>query len=289
MEHTKPWISRFFGISAAAHAGFGAWHWWFFQPGHQEAEHVLSAFSVILGLGLAIASRNPLKHWLIILLSLLGSVAMAFLLGFWIPAALLVIPSTLILNEVYEANRRRRLLASPEIQRFALRAKTQHDVSLLELSQLSPVLLVFLRHFGCTFCRQALADLKKQRRQIEADGIRIALVHMGPEGEAGDFLDRYGLSDLPRVADPRQSVYKAFGLDRGTLLQIGGLKTWIGGFQSVVLEGHRQGLTRGDSFQMPGVFLIFHGEILKSYRHQSPADRPDYVSLALNQDSPVPS
>ena len=35
----------------------------------------------------------------------------------------------------------------------------------------------------------------------------------------------------------------------------------------------------GDVTQMPGVFLVFHGEILKSYRHQSSADRPDYVAL----------
>jgi hypothetical protein len=30
---------------------------------------------------------------------------------------------------------------------------------------------------------------------------------------------------------------------------------------------------------MPGVFLLFHGETLKSYRHQSAADRPDYLAM----------
>ena len=31
--------------------------------------------------------------------------------------------------------------------------------SLLALVEASPVLLVFLRHFGCSFCRQAISDV----------------------------------------------------------------------------------------------------------------------------------
>jgi len=37
-------------------------------------------------------------------------------------------------------------------------AVTQSGERLVELSEMSPVLLVFLRHAGCTFCREALAD-----------------------------------------------------------------------------------------------------------------------------------
>jgi hypothetical protein len=32
---------------------------------------------------------------------------------------------------------------------------------------------------------------------------------------------------------------------------------------------------------MPGVFLLFHGTILRCYRHQSAADRPNYVRFAV--------
>ncbi|MGP1310160.1 MAG: hypothetical protein ACTS27_08185, partial [Phycisphaerales bacterium] len=39
------------------------------------------------------------------------------------------------------------------------------------------LLLVFLRHAGCTFCREALADVAKRRRRIENAKVRIVLVH----------------------------------------------------------------------------------------------------------------
>jgi peroxiredoxin len=274
------------------------------QPAYPEFWQAIGLFSAALGLGQMLASNDPYKHWIAILLSLLVNAVTPF--GFWqgvekghLPASALWIvavndlvwwiPFGAILWRVYEYNRTRRILASPEVQQFALRAKTQYGVSLLEMSQLSPTVIVFLRHLGCTFCRETLADLSAQRRRIEADGTRVALVHMASEAQAEPFLEKYGLGDLPRVSDPGQAVYRAFGLDRGSLLQLFGLKTWIRGFHAAFAEGHRQGATIGDSFQMPGVFLIFHGEVLKAYRHQSPADRPDYVSLAQSQDYPIPS
>jgi peroxiredoxin len=274
------------------------------QPTYLEFWQAIGLTTAVFGLGLFFASRDPYKHWIVILLALLVEIATPF--GFWmgverghLPGSALWmigmndliwwIPFSLILWKAYEVNRTRRILASPEVQNFALRAKTQYGVSLLEMSQLSPTMIVFLRHLGCTFCRETLADLGKQRAKIEADGVRVALVHMAQESEAEPFLKKYGLVDLPRVSDPGQAVYRAFGLDRGSLLQLFGLKTWVRAFQSVVVQGNKQGATIGDSFQMPGVFLVFHGEVLRAYRHQSPADRPDYVSLAQNQDYPVPS
>jgi hypothetical protein len=51
------------------------------------------------------------------------------------------------------------------------------------------------------------------------------------------------------------------------------------GFQTVILKRHGIGRFVGDIFQMPGVFLLFHGEVIRSYRHQSAADRPSYRKI----------
>lgn len=58
------------------------------------------------------------------------------------------------------------------------------------------------------------------------------------------------------------------------------------GYQSGGRPGHvrrgsksKAGLLKGDGFQMPGVFLLYHGTVLRSYRHQSAADRPNYSQL----------
>ncbi len=103
---------------------------------------------------------------------------------------------------------------------------------------------------------------------------------MGDENQVAPVLSKYGMTDVDRVCDSRQLVYRAFGLRRGRLTELFGPRVWWRGFQAGVLGRHGVGTLVGDGFQMPGVFLIFHGEILRSYVHQSAADRPDYVALA---------
>ena len=43
---------------------------------------------------------------------------------------------------------------------------------------------------------------------------------------------------------------------------------------------------------MPGVFMLFHGNVVAAYRHKTAADRPDYATLACDltpiQQSEVP-
>jgi len=89
----------------------------------------------------------------------------------------------------------------------------------------------------------------------------------------------YGLGDVPRVDDPAGTLYRAFGLARGTLGQIAGPAVWRRGLQAL-LAGHRVGPTGGDTLRLPGVFLLHNGAILKAYRHQNSAERPDYLALA---------
>ena len=159
-------------------------------------------------------------------------------------------------------------------------AVTSSGQTVAQLSQSSPVLLVFLRHFGCTFCREAMADVASQQPAIKAGNVQIVLVHMGEGQIAEKYLQKYGLGNLPHISDPQQSFYKAMGLRRGTLGQLFGLKSWIRGFTAGILSGHLVGKLAGDGFQMPGVFLISRGQIIKTFRHTSAADRPDYTKLA---------
>ncbi len=261
--------------------------WLLYAPGPPPLCPVAGMTAALFGLGCLIAARDPLKHWPIALLGICGQAAMTLAAqpdapDHWpiFAADLWVIPFALVLRATWKEHVGRERVASPEIQRLALRARTQFGVSLDELSKLSPLLLVFLRHNGCMFCREALSDLQRQRHAIEAQGVRIALVHQGSDAQARSLLANYGLDDLPRVSDPERYLYRAFGLGRGDLLKLAGPTVWWRGFQAAVLEGHGFGRVVGDAFQMPGVFLIFHGEVLRSYRHQTAADRPDYLRLA---------
>lgn len=148
-------------------------------------------------------------------------------------------------------------------------------------SQTQPLLVVFLRHSGCPFCKQALADLQQQRTEIERLGTAIVLVHMMPNpSEAAAFFADYGLDDVPAISDPEQQLYRQFEVARGRAGQFLGPAVWWRGLVCTLKEGHLPGRPQGDLSQLAGVFLVRNGEVVREFRHGSSADRPDYVALA---------
>ena len=157
--------------------------------------------------------------------------------------------------------------------------------TLTEMAEKQPVMLVFLRFFGCSFCRESISDIAKRRKKFEANGFRIIFVHMAPEASIAEkFFKKYKLFPVDHILDPEKRFYQAFGLGRGTPQQLFGLMNWIRGFQATVLEGHgadpdweKNGL--GDGFQMPGVFVLHKGETIRSFIHRYAYDRPDYEEI----------
>lgn len=249
----------------------------------------LGWMELALALGLLIAGRHPFRHWPVLLLAAFGELILPLLLWGEAPRWLRLLlapglPAAGLLGWIVCQAYRGSLRMAEEERRptrgILEEARTQDGVSLLRLSEETPVLLVCLRHFGCVFCREALGRLARERMAIEACGARIALLHMSPEGEAEAFFATYGLEDLPRVSDPQRWVYFHLGLRKGGPWQLFGPKVWWRGFLVSVLRGHRLGRVAGDHRQMPGVFLIHHGEVLKAYLHRTAADNPDYRELA---------
>src|SRR5258708_37650784 len=91
---------------------------------------------------------------------------------------------------------------------------SQHGTDMAALSQARPVLLVFLRHFGCTFCREAVCEIEKIRPAIESLGTHLAFVHLANEERARKFFTPHHFENIPRFADPDGRLYEAFGLVR---------------------------------------------------------------------------
>ncbi|GAB5550661.1 MAG: hypothetical protein Sapg2KO_02520 [Saprospiraceae bacterium] len=157
---------------------------------------------------------------------------------------------------------------------------TNEGQTIKEISNKQPVLLVFLRHFGCTFCREALADISKERTNIEAMGSKLIFVHMTDNGTAERYFNRYDLGNAVHISDPEKKYYRSFGLLKGNFNQLFGLQSWIRGFSAGVVDGHGVGPQLGDGFQMPGVFVIFQNDIKESFIHKVASDRPNYLELA---------
>jgi hypothetical protein len=103
---------------------------------------------------------------------------------------------------------------------------------------------------------------------------------MGTEEQARKFFARFGAEDEHRVSDPGRGLYRAFSLKRGRLGQLFGLKVWKREVRDRMYLTYGVGRIIGDSFQLPGVFLVHRSEMIKAFRHESLADEVDYVRMA---------
>lgn len=159
-------------------------------------------------------------------------------------------------------------------------AVTQNGDSVYELSENSPVLLTFLRHFGCVFCREALHDLADRKSKLMNADIKLVMVHMSDNELADQYFKDYKLPNISHISDPKCDLYASFGLVKGGPSQLLGLKNFIRGFE-VSLKTKSIPPLRfiGDGFQMPGVFVVDKGRIVDRFVHLSAADRPNYDEM----------
>jgi peroxiredoxin len=141
-----------------------------------------------------------------------------------------------------------------------------------------PTLVVLLRSFGCTFCREAMADVAAARDAIHEAGANIAFVHGASPIEAAPWFAKYGLNDVMTVSDPDREHYKAFGLGTASTAVLVAPKVLARG--AVCALSHGFGMQSPEMLrQLPGVFVVQGDRILAEYRHRTGADRPDYVAL----------
>ncbi|QDT54688.1 AhpC/TSA family protein [Caulifigura coniformis] len=152
--------------------------------------------------------------------------------------------------------------------------------TLQDISDEKPTLLVFLRHAGCTFCREALADLHARLGEIEALGSQVAIVYQeSPEGMR-PLIEKNDLARVEQFSDPDRSLYEAFQLQLGRVRQLFNFKTLVRGFQAAITSGHGFGAVTSNVYQLPGAFLVHRGRVLREFRHQSASDRPNYSEMA---------
>lgn len=151
--------------------------------------------------------------------------------------------------------------------------------SLWDMSHESPLLVIFLRHLGCTFCKEAVRDAAAQRADLQAAGAKIVFVHMSPEKQAQPFFQKYGVADVERISDPDRHLYRTFGLERAGVKELLSPKVWLRGLSAIV-AGNPPGIPRGDTLRMPGAFIVNRGKIAKSFFHRTIAERPDLARLS---------
>jgi len=168
-----------------------------------------------------------------------------------------------------------------EVAQALASVRTESGTSLLGLVQASPVLLVFLRHFGCSFCRQAISDVAELGPELDKRGVRPVFVHLGTPERAKPFFDYYGIGDVERVSDPEATVYRlpVFALPRmNPVLMLFQPSVWRGWFKGALFK-HGIGAIKEDGHQMQGIFFLKGPKIVRQFRYKTIADEPNYLKL----------
>ena len=107
------------------------------------------------------------------------------------------------------------------------KTRTESGRRLIELIDEGPVLLIFLRHFGCAFCRQALRMLRTSALSLRRGACGQAFVHLGTPERAKPLFRllspvRCGAREQSRwIALPRAGIWIVAGQRIPTLSSCG--------------------------------------------------------------------
>lgn len=257
----------------------------------------------VYGIGYWIAASDPYRHWPIVLVGFLGKVfgPLGYIQGVLLADAPVIGAVTsevpvefgvaLITNDLvwwvpfamilWAAARQAGVSSSPAEPLDDVLADTRTDtgVTLTEHSSGQTVLLALVRHAGCTFCKEAIADLGAARDRLDAAGVRPIVVHMGPPGALDTLMARHNLAGVETVSDPDRRLYRALDVPRGSFAQLFGLTVWVRGI-AATLKGHTVGKLAGDGFQMPGTVVLRDGRVIARHEHANAADQADFAGLA---------
>jgi hypothetical protein len=295
------WSLRAAGICNIAWGSFvvffptALWSWCGMEPpNYPQLWQCIGMIVGVYGVGYWIAAGDIPRYWPVVLVGLLGKVlgpiglvnAAARGQLPWAFGAVNIgndlvwwIPFTAALYYAWRINSAPVAGLAPLPLDEAVRTfRSQHGRTLAELSAEQPLLVVFIRHVGCTFCREALSDVSSVRDRLDAQGVKLAVVHMSGPSTAEALLARYDLDDVDHFSDPDCKLFRAFELSRGAWWQLLGPRVWGRGLTAILRHG--LGRIEGDGFQMPGVFLLKGGRIVSAFRRQTAADRPDYLQIA---------
>lgn len=168
-----------------------------------------------------------------------------------------------------------------DLARLLAGIQTESGRELLSLTNESPVLLVFLRHFGCSFCRKAISDVADLTPELVARGVKPVFVHLGTCEIAKAHFDFYKIPEVERVHDPQAVIYQSpsFGLGRSSpWLTLVNPFVWFGWLKGNIFK-HGIGKIQGDGHQMPGIFLLKGAKIERKFIYRQISDEPPYLKL----------
>lgn len=258
------------------------------EPNYPELWQCIGMIVGVYGIGYWCAASDPTRHWPIVLVGFLGKIfgPIGFLQAAaigrlpWVAGWTIVtndliwwIPFGLILWHAFRNYAAPPFVGTVESLATELAtARTGSGQSIADLSDSQPLFLVAVRHNGCTFCRETIAQLATHLPELKQRHWLPVVLHMGTAQDEATWTRDFSLDGVQFVQDPDRRLYRALELPRGTAWQLFGLPVWSAAVFGGAVLRHGVGELRGDGFQMPGTFIIQNRAIRWSQQHHHAGD-----------------
>lgn len=141
---------------------------------------------------------------------------------------------------------------------------------------IEPTLFVFLRHFGCVFCRETVKELRRVALE-NPNYPPIMFFYQGTVEDGEVFFEKFW-PEARAVADKHQYFYQAFGLTQGNVTEVLGLEVWVCSIRAA-MKGNFMGMPVGDTWMMPGLFLVQDQEIVWQHKYRHVGDHPNFSKI----------
>lgn len=140
----------------------------------------------------------------------------------------------------------------------------------------SPLVVLFMRHFGCAFCREHLIRMGGAAGELEREGANVVVIFQYTAEASQDFCDARRVP-FECLGDPERKAYATVSLGRGGFRDLLGWRV-ARRFPAAVratgsISGPPQG---GDMAQLPGTFVVDPGGRVRfAHYNRNSADNAD--------------
>jgi peroxiredoxin len=150
-------------------------------------------------------------------------------------------------------------------------------VELRQRWQHGPLVVMFMRHFGCAFCREHLIKMGRAIDDFRGAGAEVVAVFQYSAEATRDFCTSRKVP-FDCFGDPLREAYAEVEVGRGTRDQVLG-RTIAKRYLGVLVKSRVLGSTKakavqgGDMMQLPGTFVVGDdGRVLYAHYAVSSAD-----------------
>src|SRR5262245_29701287 len=151
-----------------------------------------------------------------------------------------------------------------------------------------PALFIWLRHCGCLFFQESLAQLRETQPKLEERGVALACIVQARPGELRGLCG----AEIHCIADPAHESYAAMGLGRMSFWKLfTSIDLHRRRSQAFAQSWRRTFARESDTLLLPGSALVARGgRVLWLYRGEHAGDLPaadNLLAVASEFATPV--